>query len=85
MQEIFRMSMVHTYCWLHTLITPATFIVSAEVRPMSRKTDMLSANAAAALLKKMAAFRSRAVLANNVCASRIVQGIHKKAKEQGAM
>ena len=36
-----------------SLMTPAIFIVSALVFPIKRKTDMLSANATTALLRKM--------------------------------
>lgn len=36
-----------------SLTTPAMFMVSADVLPISRNTDMLSANAAAALVTKM--------------------------------
>ena len=39
-------------------MTPATFIVSADVRPISMNTLMLRANAAAALERKMVGFRS---------------------------
>ena len=38
---------------IQSLMTPATFMVKAEVFPMSRKTDIFSPKAAAALLKKM--------------------------------
>ena len=38
---------------IQSLMTPAMFIVSALVFPISRKTDMLRAKAAAALLKKI--------------------------------
>ena len=38
---------------IQSLMTPAMFIVSALVLPMSRKTDMLRPKAAAALLKKI--------------------------------
>lgn len=41
-----------------TLMTPATFMVRAEVRPMSRKTDMLRAKAAPAFVKKMKGLKS---------------------------
>ena len=41
-----------------TLMTPATFIVRAEVRPISMKTLMLSANAAPALVMKMKGLKS---------------------------
>lgn len=38
---------------IQSLMTPAMFIVSALVLPISRKTDMLRPKAAAALLKKI--------------------------------
>ena len=38
---------------IQSLTTPATFIVRALVRPISKKTDILSPNAAVALDKKM--------------------------------
>ncbi len=40
------------------LITPATFMVRAEVRPMSMKTLMFRANAAPAFVRKMKGLKS---------------------------
>ena len=38
---------------IQSFMTPAMFMVNALVFPISKKTDMLSPNAAAALLRKI--------------------------------
>ena len=60
-------------------------MVRADVRPINRNTDMFSANAAAALDRKMEGLRLSPVSASNALASKATQGMLRNAKEHGAM
>ena len=65
-------------------MTPATFIVRAEVRPMSMKTLMFRANAAPALVKKMKGLKSTLASfitgLNSNCTEPLILGVHTLSK-----
>ena len=70
-----------------SLITPATFMVRAEVLPMSKKTDRFNANAHAAFAPSIIGATVSSPAKNpfqSISASNTDHGINRKKPEAGA-
>ena len=68
---------------IQSLITPATFIVNAEVLPINKYTDTLSAKASVALLSSTAGFTLTSSAASNLGNSKNTNGTVRNAKHAG--